>query len=117
MSGKAFLNAIALGCWVFGSAIAFMIVAYASFLGIGVIGLMIWSVCARLDLERDSAVGIGGSPSFFARQVRTRAEMSPAERAAHRDQQSLEARSVRFFKHLGMALTVIGFLGFWLYQL
>lgn len=117
MSGRSILNAIALGGWLFVSVVAFMIVAYTSFFGVGVIGLMIWFVSVRVDLEQDGAVGAGVSPSFLAHQVRTRAEMSPAERAALRGQQSLLAHSARFFKYLGMVLTVGGFTGFWFFQL
>lgn len=98
MSGRSILNAIALGGWLFASVVAFMIVAYTSFFGVGV-------------------VGAGVSPGFLAHQVKTRAEMSPGERAALREQQSVAARSARFFKHLGMILTAGGFTGFWFFQL
>jgi hypothetical protein len=117
MSGKTILNALALGCWLFASVVAFMIVAYTSFFGVGVIGLMIWFVSTRVDLEQDGAVGAGVSPGFLAHQLRTRAEMSRAERAALRGQRMLEARSARFFRILGMVLTVGGFAGFWFFQL
>jgi len=118
MSGRSILNAIALGCWLFASVVAFMIVAYTSFFGVGVIGLMIWFVSTRVDLEQDSPVGGPAvSASFLAHQVRVRAEMSRAERAALRGQRLLEARSARFFKYLGVALTVGGFTGFWFFQL
>lgn len=117
MSGRSILNAIALGGWLFASVVAFMIVAYTSFFGVGVVGLMIWFVCARVDHEHDGAVGAGVSPGFLAHQVKTRAEMSPGERAALREQQSVAARSARFFKHLGMILTAGGFTGFWFFQL
>lgn len=117
MSGRTILNAIALGCWLFASVVAFMIVAYTSFFGVGVIGLMIWFVSTRVDLEQDGTVGAGVSPGFLAHQVKTRAEMSRAERAALRGQRLLEARSARFFKYLGMVLTVGGFAGFWFFQL
>lgn len=117
MSGRSFLNAIAVGCWLFASVVAFMIVAYTSFFGIGVIGLMIWFVSTRVDLEQDGAVGAGVSPGFLAQRVKMQAEMSRAERAARRGQRLLEAQSARFFKVLGMVLTVGGFAGFWFFQL
>jgi hypothetical protein len=117
MSGRSILNAIALGGWLFVSVVAFMIVAYTSFFGVGVIGLMIWFVSARVDLEQDGAVGAGVSQGFLAHQVKTRDEMSRAERASLRGQQLLAARSARFFKFLGMALTAGGFAGFWFFQL
>jgi hypothetical protein len=104
--------AVVLSGWLIAGVIAFMIVAYTSFFGIGVIGLMIWFIAARVDLEQEGAVGVGVSPGFFARQVRTRAEMSRAERAALRGEKSLEAQTARFFRHLGIALTLIGTAGF-----
>lgn len=117
MPGKAFVMAFVWSGWLIASVIGFMIVAYASFFGIGVIGLMIWFVTARVDMEQDGVVGAGVSPGFLAQQVRTRSEMSPAERAAHRGRQLLEKQSTRFFRYLGIALTVAGFGGFLLFQI
>jgi hypothetical protein len=110
MPGKAFVMAFVWSGWLIASVIAFMIVAYATFFGIGVIGLMIWFVT-------DGVVGAGVSPGFLAQQLRTRSEMSAAERAAHRGRQLLEKQSTRFFRYLGIALTVAGFGGFLLFQI
>ena len=87
--------------------------------GIAVVGIVIWFVSARMDLEQDGAgaVGVGISPGFIAQQVKTKAEMSHAERAALRGQRALEALSTRFFRHLGIALTLIGVGGFLYFQL
>jgi hypothetical protein len=116
MPGKAFVMAFVWSGWLIASVIAFLIVAYASFFGIGVIGLMIWFVAARVDMEQDGVVGAGVSPGFLAQQVRVRAEMSRGERAAQRGRQLLEKQSTRFFRWLGIALTVAGFGGFLLFQ-
>jgi hypothetical protein len=118
MPGKAFVMAFVWSGWLIASVIAFMIVAYASFFGIGVIGLMIWFVTARADMEQDGGVvGAGVSPGFLAQQVRTRSEMSAGERAAQRGRHLLEKQSTRFFRYLGIALTVAGFGGFLLFQI
>ncbi|HEV3490509.1 MAG TPA: hypothetical protein VG224_07845 [Reyranella sp.] len=117
MPGKSIVMAVVLSGWLIAAVIAFMIVAYTSFFGIAVVGLMIWFVSIRVDLEQEGPVGVGVSPGFFARQVRRRAEMSPAERAAVRGEKSLEAQSTRFFRHLGIALTLIGAAGFLYFQL
>src|SRR5580704_4569726 len=117
MPGKSIVMAVVLSGWLIAAVIAFMIVAYTSFFGIAVVGLMIWFVSTRVDLEQEGPVGVGVSPGFFARQVRRRAEMSPAERAAVRGEKSLEAQSTRFFRHLGIALTLIGAAGFLYFQL
>jgi hypothetical protein len=70
MPGKSIVMAVVLSGWLIAAVIAFMIVAYASFFGIAVVGLMIWFVSTRVDLEQEGAVGVGVSPGFFARQVR-----------------------------------------------
>jgi len=116
---KSIVMAVVLSGWLIAGVIAFMIVAYTSFFGIGVVGLMIWFVTTRMDLEEDGpgAVGAGVSPGFFARQIRTKADMSRAERAALRSERSLRAQSTRFFRHLGMALTLIGAAGFLYFQI
>ena len=118
MPAKSVVMAFVLSGWLIATVIAFMIVAYAGCFGVGVIGLMIWFVSSRVDMEQDGGVvGAGFSPGFLAHQVRTKAEMSSAERAALRGRQMLEAQSTRFFWYLGIALTVFGFGGFLLFQL
>ena len=117
MPGKAFVMAFVWSGWLIASVIAFMIVAYASFFGVAVIGLMIWFVTSRVDMEQDGVVGAGVSPAFLAQQLRTRTEMSRAERAALHGRQLLEQQSTRFFRYLGILLTVGGLGGFWLFQI
>jgi hypothetical protein len=116
---KSIVMAVVLSGWLIAAVVAFMIVAYTSFFGIAVVGIVIWFVTARMDLEQDGAgaVGVGISPGFIAQQVKTKAEMSHAERAALRGQRSLEALSTRFFRHVGIALTLIGVGGFLYFQL
>lgn len=72
---------------------------------IGVIGLLIWYICTRLEPESDA------SDIFFASQHKAREEMTRSERASYRHQRSLAHQSVRFFKSVGIGLTVIGFGG------
>ena len=98
MPGKAFVMAFVWSGWLIASVIAFMIVAYASFFGIGVIGA-------------------GVSPGFLAQQIKVRTEMSRAERAALHGRQLLEKQSTRFFRYLGIVLTLAGFGGFVLFQI
>ena len=118
MPAKSIVMAFVLSGWLIASVVAFMIVAYAGCFGVGVIGLMIWFVSARVDTENEgSVVGAGFTPGFLAQQIRTKAEMSGAERAALRGRQFLERQSTRFFRYLGAALTVFGFGGFLLFQL
>jgi hypothetical protein len=117
MSGRSILIAIGLSGWLLVSIAAFMIVAYAGFFGIGVLGLLMWFICTIVDLEVDGAVGSGISPGFLAQQVKAKAEISRTERAARLGEKLLEAQSARFFKRLGAALALFGFGGFLAFQL
>ena len=117
MSGRAMLMAIALSAWLIVSVVAFMAVAYAGFFGIAVLGLLLWFICTLVDLETDAVVGSGMSPGFMSEQLKAKAEMSPSQRAARLWELVLAAQSVRFYKHLGAALTLVGVGGFALFQL
>lgn len=117
MSGRSILIAIGLSGWLIASIGAFLIVAYAGFFAIGVIGLLMWSISTIVDLEVDGAVGNGISPGFLSHQLKAKVELSPAERAARLGQKLVEMQSARFFKHLGAALTLFGLGGFLLFQL
>jgi hypothetical protein len=70
-----------------------------------------------MELEKDAAVGSGWTPSLIASQYEARQKMSEEQRAAYREEQSVAMHSVRFFRHLGIALTLIGGAGFAYYQL
>jgi len=70
----------------------------------------------RSNWEEDGPVGNVSAVSLLAPQLRARNEMSREQRAAVRHKHSLAVKSARFFKHLGMALTAIGFGGFLYYQ-
>ena len=112
MSGRSILIAIALSGWLIVSIVVVMTVAYAGFIGIGVVGLLMWFICTIVDLELDGAVGSGMSPNFLAPQVKAKLDVSRVERAARFGEKLLEAQSVRLFKYLGAALAVIGMAGF-----
>ncbi len=116
MHGRSILIAIGLGGWLLVSVAAFMIVAYAGFFGIGVLGLLMWFICTIVDLEVDGAVGNGLSPNFLAQQIKAKTELSPAQRISHFGEKLIELQSVRFFKRLGAALALIGLGGFALFQ-
>ena len=98
--------------WLVAALVAYVFVAFVGFAGIGVIGLLICFISLRIELESGGVVGTVSSPDSFRRQIERQQEMSRAERAARRHEQSLTARSVRFFLNLGIALALIGFGGF-----
>jgi hypothetical protein len=117
MHGRTIALAVAACGWLVASLAVFVLVASVGFIAIGVIGLLIWFVCVRVELEKDAAVGSGWTPELIARQHEARQRMSGDERASWRHEQSLALQSTRFFKHLGMALTLIGVAGFLWFQL
>jgi len=98
--------------WLVATLVAYVFIAFTGFAAIGVIGLLICFISLRIELESGSVVGTVSSPDAFRRQIERQQAMSRAERAAARHEQSLTARSVRFFPNLGLALAVIGFGGF-----
>lgn len=117
MRGRTVALAVAACGWLVAGLIVFVLVASVGFAAIGVIGLLVWFISERIDLEKDSAVGSGWSFDLIARQHSARERMSDAERASWRHEQSLALQSVRFVKHLGMALTLIGAAGLIWFQL
>ena len=109
------LAIVALG-WLVASLLAFMFVATFTFGGVAVIGLALWFVCTRIELEKDATAGSAWTPELIARSKELQTT-GPEEREKHRAEQNLALQSVRFFRHLGMALTAIGAGGFVWFQL
>jgi hypothetical protein len=70
---------------------------------IGVVGLLIWAACSRLEL------GSTTSDIFFAAEHKAREKMTRAERALQRHEMSSANRAVRFFKSVGIGCSAIGF--------
>ena len=89
MYGRTIVLAVAACGWLVASLLAFILVSTLSFFGIGLI-----------------------ETQYEARQ-----KMSDEQRAAYRHEQTLALQSARFFKHLGIALTLIGVAGFVYFQL
>jgi hypothetical protein len=117
ISGREILTGVALAGLFMMIAIAMAFVARVGFLGVGVIGVLTWFICVRLELEKHAAVGNVMTTGLYAQQMRARDAMTRAEKAADRQEQTTLLRSLRFFKRLGIGLTVIGFGMFALYQL
>lgn len=117
MSGRSILMAVALSLWLLISVAVFTTVAYVGFIGVGVVGLMMWFICTLVELDTDAAVGSELSPGFVARQVEVKTgRRSPEERAASFGERLLATQSVRFFRNLGAGLTLVGIGGFLLFQ-
>lgn len=116
MYGRTLVLAVAACGWLVASLLAFVLVSTLSFFGIGFIGLLLWFICTRIELEKDGAVGSGWTPGLIASQYEARQKMSETERAGYREEQTLAMQSVRFFKNLGIALALIGAAGFAYFQ-
>jgi hypothetical protein len=108
MHGRTLALAVAACGWLVAGLIAFVLVASVGFAAICVIGLMLWFISVRIELEKDAAVGSGWSADLMAKQHQARERMSEDERMGWRHEQSLGLQSVRFVKQLGMAMTLIG---------
>jgi hypothetical protein len=85
-----------------------VLVSSIGFALIGLAGLLLWFISARIELEKDVAVGSGWSSDLVASQHKARESMSDTGRAGWHDEQSVALEAVRFLRHLGMAMTLIG---------
>jgi hypothetical protein len=117
ISGREVLTGVALVGLFLMIAVAMALVARVGFLGVGIIGVLTWFICVRLELEKDAAVGNVMTTGLYAQQMRAREGMTRADKAAERHDQRVLLQSLRFFKRLGIGLTVIGLGMFVLYQL
>lgn len=115
MPARSILMAIALSAWLVISILVFVTVAYVGFIGVGVVGLLMWFICTLVEL--DAPVSVNETGAFFARQLEVKAGQRPEERAATMADRMLALQSTRFYRYLGAALTVIGIGGFLLFQI
>lgn len=109
--GRFILLVVAAIGWLFAALIAFVIVTLFGFFGVGFLGLLIWFICMQVELEAE------GGASLFAARVQVRQDMSHAERASRRHEQSLGIGTTRFFRNVGIGLVLVGFGGFLYFQL
>jgi len=117
MHGRTIALAVAACGWLLASLVAFVLVTSFGFFAIGLIGLLMWFICVRIELEKDAAIGTSRTPELIAYQHEARERMTPEQRAAWREEQSVALQSTRFFRHLGIGLTAIGATGFGWFQL
>ena len=112
MLGKTIVAAVAIAGWLVASLAAFVIVALFDFLGVGLIGVLIAFVATQFELESGGIAGGAYGASMIHHQLEADRKMSPEQRAAKHNEQSLAAQTTRFFRHFGIALAAIGFSGF-----
>lgn len=116
ISGRMLLEGFAAAVFIAAGLLGMALVARVGFIGVGIIGALIWFVCVRIELNSESPIDVVRSPDLYARLVRERQSRSPSEKAAIRLEKSVLTRSLPFFRYLGMGLTVIGFGVFLVFQ-
>ena len=116
-SARALLIVVAVLGWSSAAVFALWFVSRTGFFGVALIGVTIWFICNRVELEKEGAVGHELTPGLFAEQIKARQQMSRSERAALRAEETLLSKSARYFKQFGISLAAIGLGGFVLYQL
>lgn len=117
ISGRMLLEGFATAVFIAAGFLGMALVARVGFIGVGIVGALIWFVCVRIELNSDAPIDIVRSPDLFARMVRERQSRSSADKAALRLEKSTLARSLPFFRHLGMGLTFVGFGVFLAFQI
>ncbi len=116
MSGRSILMAVALSLWFLISVVVFATVAYVGFIGVGVVGLLMWVIWTLVEFDTDAPMESELSAGLLARQVQAKAGRSSNEHPSSLDERLLATQSVRLYRNLGAALMVVGFGGFLLFQ-
>jgi hypothetical protein len=111
MSGRFIAHVVAAIGWLFACLFALAVVTLFGFFGVGFFGLLILFICTQVELESDAGARL------FGAQAQARQNMWRAERAARRHEQSPGSKTTRFFRNVGIGLTLIGFGGFLYFQL
>jgi len=101
------LHVVAAIGWLIAAVFAFAFVSLFGFFGLGFYGLLVLFMCIQVEL------GSGGSAGRFVAPAQATQNISGAKRAF----QLVGLGTTRFFKIVGVALTVIGFGGFLYFQL
>ena len=102
------LIALALSAWLLASAVTFIFVAFTSFFGIGVIGLIICYITFRIEMDE---VPNAVATSDLGARLRARQDLPLEQQRSVGHEKSLAMQSVRFFRLFGIGLAVIGLCG------
>jgi len=111
MSGRFIALVVAAVGWLFAALFAYAIVTLFGFFGVGFFGLLILFICTQVELDSEAGARL------FAARGQARQNMPRAEAASQRHAQSPGGKTTRFFKSVGIGLTLIGFGGFLYFQL
>jgi hypothetical protein len=108
VSGRFIAHVVAAIGWLFAALIAYAVVSLFGFFGVGFSGLLILFICTQVELESEAGARL------FAPQAQARQNMS---RASQPHERSPSGKTARFFRIVGIGLTLIGFGGFLYFQL
>jgi hypothetical protein len=114
LSARSILIALALSAWILASAVTFLFVAFTSFFGIGVIGLIICAITFRIEIDD---VPNAPATSDLGARLRAGQDLPLEQRRSVAHEKSLAMQSVRFFRFFGLGLAAIGLCGGLYYQL
>ena len=111
MSGRFIALVVAAIGWLFAALVVFAVITLFGFFGVGFFGLLILFICTQVELE------FGCGRRLFAAQTQAMQNMPRAEHASRRHEPSPAGKTTRFFRNVGIGLTLIGFGGFLYFQL
>jgi hypothetical protein len=96
------------------AVIAYELVGY---LGIALLGLATLLIGVTAELGKDGPLGSINNPELHAWDARHRDELTRAERAERRSEAGALLRSLFFVRLIGAAFVLVGFGGFYFFQL
>jgi hypothetical protein len=111
MSGRFIAHIVAAIGWLFAALIVFAVVSLFGFFGVGFFGLLVLFICTQVELESEAGARL------YAPQAEARQAMPGVERASRRHGPPPASKTTRFFRNVGIGLTLIGFGGFLYFQL
>jgi hypothetical protein len=96
------------------AVVAFEIVGW---LGLAMLGLLTLLISANAELGKDGPIGGINNPELHAWDAAHREGLTRAERAERRGEIAALLRSLFLVRLIGSAVTLVGFGGFYLFQL
>ena len=105
--------------WIGAACLAAAFPAYFAYqvvewLGVGILGLLIACLAARVELESEGPVGHPRATGIYAASQQRRDSMLASERAAMRADVAINVRGARIAQGIGAALIILGGIGFFL---
>ncbi len=106
-TGSEILNAIA---WALALVLVAVTIVFADvlgFVGVFILGLFTWLICTHMELDDDTPTS-----AIAVFRARMSPERSEERRAAVQAERQVRLSPVPFYRWCGIALTVIGAVGF-----